>query len=95
MIDAPDPFAPPHTDEPAHTAEAVPSDGSAPTGGPAADDGLLDQLEADLAAVDTAIETIERIAAEGTGGERAAAEIRAAVSPERFDPGPAPADETA
>ena len=45
---------------------------------------LLDQLEGDLVAVETAIETIERIATEGAGGEQAAAEIRAAV--ERFAP---------
>ena len=54
------------------------------TGSDGSDMALLDQLEADLVAVDTAIETIERIAAEGSGGEHAAAEILAAVSEERF-----------
>lgn len=45
---------------------------------------LLDQLESDLAAVETAIASIEQIATDSVGGERAAAEIRAAVSAERF-----------
>ena len=45
---------------------------------------LLDQLESDLAAVETAIASIERIATDSVGGEQAAAEIRAAVSAERF-----------
>ena len=54
------------------------------TGSDGSDMALLDQLEADLVAVDTAIETIERIAADGSGGEHAAAEILAAVREERF-----------
>jgi hypothetical protein len=53
---------------------------------PAAPDELavLDELEADLAAVELAIESLERVAADGHGGEDAAAQIAAAVSVERF-----------
>lgn len=45
---------------------------------------VLDGLEADLAAVEQAIESLERVAAEGVGGEDAARQIGAAVSAERF-----------
>lgn len=45
---------------------------------------VVDQLEADLSAVEQAIESLERVASEGLGGEQAAAQIAAAVSPERF-----------
>ncbi|MHB1137765.1 MAG: hypothetical protein ACYC2O_02340 [Microthrixaceae bacterium] len=53
---------------------------------PAADDELavLDELEADLAAVEQAISTLEQVAGDGIGGEQAAARISAAVSAERF-----------
>jgi hypothetical protein len=51
----------------------------------AADDAVvLDQLEADLAAVEHAISTLDRVTAEGVGGESAASQIAVAVSPERF-----------
>jgi hypothetical protein len=45
---------------------------------------LLDQLEADLAAVELAIESLERVATDGRGGEDAASQIAAAVSVDRF-----------
>lgn len=53
---------------------------------PAAPDELavLDELEADLAAVELAIESLERVASDGHGGQDAAAQIAAAVSVERF-----------
>lgn len=53
---------------------------------------VLDQLEADLAAVEQAIAGLDRVASEGLGGEAAADQIAAAVSVDRFggpvtDPG--------
>ena len=45
---------------------------------------VLDQLEADLTAVEQAMESLERVASEGLGGDDAAAQIAAAVSVERF-----------
>ena len=45
---------------------------------------VLDQLEADLSAVEQAIESLERVTAEGLGGDAAASRIAAAVSVERF-----------
>jgi len=48
------------------------------------DDGpRLDRLEADIASVASAMETVDRIVAESDGGS-AAAEIAAVVSPQRF-----------
>jgi purine nucleoside permease len=44
----------------------------------------LEQLEADVASVASAMETVDRIVAEATSGEAAASEIAAVVSPERF-----------
>lgn len=44
----------------------------------------LEQLEADVASVASAMETVDRIVAESTTGEAAASEIAAVVSPERF-----------
>lgn len=44
----------------------------------------LDALEADMAAVEQAITTLDEIHARGVGGELAANEISAAVSEERF-----------
>ena len=64
---------------------------NAPADAPVAETDLLDRLEADLAAVDTAIATIERISTDGVGGEQAAVEINAAVSPERFGTAETPA----
>ena len=52
---------------------------------------VLDQLEADLTAVELAVESLERVATEGLGGQDAAAQIAAAVSVERFGPTSAPA----
>lgn len=52
---------------------------------------VLDQLEADLTAVELAVESLERVATEGLGGQDAAAQIAAAVSVERFGPTAAPA----
>ena len=68
-----DPSEPSRTTEPDDVAE-VELDEAA----------LLDQLESDLAAVETAIASIEQIATDSVGGDQAAAEIRAAVSAERF-----------
>lgn len=63
-----------------------PDQGTDQEGEPAAADELevLDELEADLAAVELAIESLERVAVDGHGGEDAAAQIAAAVSVERF-----------
>ena len=46
----------------------------------------LDQLEADVASVASAMETVDRIVAGESTGEAAAAEIAAVVSAERFPP---------
>ena len=48
---------------------------------------VLDELEADLAAVEQAIESLERVSAEGLVGDEAATRIAAAVSVERFGAG--------
>jgi hypothetical protein len=77
VIDAANPFSS-RESEPGPAAER-----------PADEMALLDGLEQDLAAVETAIATIDRIATEGTVGEQSAAEIAAAVSPERFGLGDA------
>ncbi len=57
------------------------------------DASRLDDLESDIAAVASAMESVDRIVAESTGGESAAAEIAAVVSAARFplvsDPGTA------
>ncbi len=45
---------------------------------------VLDALESDLVAVERAIESLDRVSGEGHGGEAAAAQITAIVSPERF-----------
>lgn len=53
---------------------------AAPGSAPAVDElAVLEQLESDLAAVETAIATIDQIGAGGMGGEQAATEIAAAV----------------
>jgi hypothetical protein len=44
----------------------------------------LEQMEADISSVATALESVDRVVAETADGESAAAEIRALVSPERF-----------
>lgn len=44
----------------------------------------LEQLEADISSVATALESVDRVVAETADGEAAAAEISALVSPERF-----------
>ena len=70
-----------------HASEVEPApDAPASEAPPAASDELavLDQLEADLTAVELAIESLERVASEGLGGDDAAAQIAAAVSVERF-----------
>jgi hypothetical protein len=51
----------------------------------------LDDLESDIAAVASAMDSLDRIVAESPGGESAAAEIAAVVSPERFPLGSDPA----
>jgi hypothetical protein len=70
------------------TPESAPAPTTAPTTADAtvAPDELavLDQLEADLSAVERAVESLERVASEGFGGDDAAAQIAAAVSVERF-----------
>lgn len=48
------------------------------------DAARLEEFESDIAAVASAMETVDRIVAESDGGESAAAEIRAVVSTERF-----------
>ena len=44
----------------------------------------LPELEADLAAVEAALASLDRIDAEGRTGDAVVAEIRAVVDPERF-----------
>ena len=69
-----------------------PSSGPTPATTPSHSDGpdgsdelaILDQLEADLIAVEQAITTLDQISSDGVGGEQAAAEIVAAVSTGRF-----------
>jgi len=51
---------------------------------PTSDARSLDELEADLAAVASAMETLDRIVAESGEREGAAAEIAAVVSADRF-----------
>ena len=46
---------------------------------------VLDGLEADLVAVEQAVESLERVSSEGLGGAEAATRIAAAVSVERFE----------
>ena len=76
---------------------AGPSDGGASAEAPVApepvldDDAVLDQLEADLTAVEHAISTLDRVTAEGEGGESAANQIAVAVSAGRFGVDPADA----
>lgn len=48
------------------------------------DAARLDQLESDIAAVAAAMESVDRIVAEGGAGESVAAEIAGVVSPQRF-----------
>ena len=69
--------------EPANDGTPAPSTGS-PADVPADDDAVLDQLEADLTAVEHAISTLDRVTAEGEGGESAANQISVAVSDARF-----------
>jgi hypothetical protein len=79
---APDPAAVPDPAVPAVPDPAVPA---APDQVSESDElAVVDQLEADLTAVEQAIESLERVASEGLGGEQAAAQISAAVSHERF-----------
>jgi hypothetical protein len=83
--EAPDAVAPPEAPDEVVASERDPGTAEATAVAEEPDEAaLLDQLESDLAAVETAIASIERIAAESGGGEPAAAEIRAAVSAERF-----------
>ncbi len=59
----------------------------APAVDPGADElVVLDRLEADLSAVEQAIESLEQVSTEGLVGEAAALRIAAAVSTERFGP---------
>ena len=48
---------------------------------------MLDGLEQDLAAVEEAMQTLDRITADGVGGDAAAAQITSVVSAERFPDG--------
>ena len=49
------------------------------------DESVLDGLEADLEAVDRAMSSLDEISADpALGGDEAAAQIEAVVSPERF-----------
>lgn len=65
--------------------------GDEPAAAPVDDEAVLDQLEADLTAVEHAISTLDRVTAEGEGGESAANQIAVAVSAARFGVGPADA----
>jgi hypothetical protein len=75
------------------TPESAPAPASTTADATVAPDELavLDQLEADLSAVEQAVESLERVASEGLGGDDAAAQIAAAVSVERFGAPAAPA----
>ena len=56
-----------------------------PTSTDAMDESVLDGLEADLEAVDRAMSSLDEISADpALGGDEAAAQIEAVVSPERF-----------
>ena len=48
------------------------------------DAARLDQMESDIAAVASAMDSVDRIVAESEGGESAAAEIAAVVSADRL-----------
>jgi hypothetical protein len=63
---------------------------------PDVDGDVLDGLEADLVAVEEALSSLDRIAADGSGGAGAAAQIDAVVSAGRFpvDTDPPPIDLT-
>lgn len=50
-----------------------------------ADESVLDALEADLAAVEHAIERLDQVTEQGIGGDEAAEAIAVAVPPERFE----------
>ncbi len=65
-----------------------------PAVAPADDEAVLDQLEADLTAVEHAISTLDRVTAEGEGGESAANQIAVAVSSARFGVEPAAGEGT-
>ena len=58
-----------------------------PEAQPEAEAELLEGLERDLAAVEEAMHTLDRIAADGVGGEAAAAQIAEVVSARRFPDG--------
>ena len=74
--------------EPASDPTTEPATGAAgPAEAPVDDDAVLDQLEADLTAVEHAISTLDRVTAEGEGGESAANQIAVAVSAARFGVG--------
>lgn len=85
----------------AHTAQPrVPQPDTAPEPAGATDAAhrpeVLEALEADLAAVEEALATLDRITADGGDGAAAAAQVAAVVSVERFpdpdpDPDPTPA----
>lgn len=78
---------PPATPDAADPDSAVPAS-AGPEAAVVIDElAILDQLEADLAAVEQAITTIDRITADGVGGDRAGAEIAAAVGLDRFGTG--------
>lgn len=47
---------------------------------------VLDSLEADLVAVEQAIDSLDRVTGEGLGGDAAAVQIDAIVSVGRFGP---------
>ena len=70
------------------TAPDVPSTPEVPTAPDSAADqdelAALDQLEADLAAVEQAITTLEQISTDGSLGDSAASQIATAVPQDRF-----------
>jgi hypothetical protein len=93
VTDPANPFEPhaapatlPGPSTPSSTDSATASATDPPPGPVDLDDTVLEALESDLAAVETAIAALDSITEAGLGGERAATEIGAAVSAERFGP---------
>jgi hypothetical protein len=60
---------------------------AAPATLPTDDAAVLESLEADLVAVEEAVHTLDRIAADGVGGVAAADQITSVVSAARFPDG--------
>ena len=74
-------------DDPPDSAPDTAIDAPAPGGAEDAEAELLAGLEADLAAVEEAMRSLDRIAADAGAGDAAAAQIASVVSADRFRDG--------